>query len=195
MIKSHSLTGLCLITGLLASASVTAGKTEHDNDVWIHTNGLTDCSFTETDHSISSGQPYSGVTSKMKDGKCKVTIKAGRHGSSEVAKWFSSEIDTGAAIACDSSGPMPDKLNFAVEGTLVLTQGDQTTTCENVILAQGHFGFTNNWWMGSPDVNSGGIPFVGPLTQKCSAGGVLPKVVVYTPPQPCVNNFTATVNQ
>ena len=90
---------------------------------------------------------------------------------------------------------MPDKLNFAVEGTLVLTQGDQTTTCKNVILAQGHFGVTNNWWLGSPDVNSGGVPFVGPLTEQCSSGGILPKVVVYSPPQPCVNNFTANVNQ
>ena len=178
----------------MTASSLTAHATkEHDNDVYLHTNGLTGCSFTETGHSITSGQPYSGTTASGSDGKCTITVKAGRKKSSSVADWFTQQIGTGNAIACDSSGPMPDELNFAVEGTLTLTQGDTVMTCENMIVAQGNFSSVNNWWLGGSDVKSGGVPFIGPIVGVCSSGGIVPTAVTYTPQQPCVNNFNAVV--
>lgn len=182
---------LILTSALLITAAANAGT--DSNDVYLHVNGLTDCSYQVTAH--DSTKDYDGTTAKAESGKCKITVKADRKKSSGVADWFAEQVGTGNAIACDSSGPMPDKLNFAVEGTLVLTQGDKVTTCENLVLAQGNIAalFTNNWWLGSPDVKSGGVPYIGPLLQSCSSGGRLPQVVTYSPPQPCVNNFNLVI--
>lgn len=180
-----------LTAALLLPCSAMAGT--DSNDVYLHVNGITDCTFEVTAH--DSTKDYDGTTAKAESGKCKITVKADRKKSSGVADWFADQVGTGNAIACDSSGPMPDKLNFAVEGTLVITQGDKVTTCENLVLAQGNIAvaFTNNWWLGSPDVKSGGVPYIGPLLQSCSSGGRLPQVVTYSPPQPCVNNFNLVI--
>ena len=183
---------------LLLAAAVFSIQTMADtdtNDVFLHVNGITSCSFTVSSYDITSGEDYDGTTATAEDGACKVTITADRKKSEDVAEWFEQQIGTGNAIACDSSGPMPDDLNFAVEGTLVLTQGDQTTTCDNIILAQGHIPllFTNNWWLGSPDAKSGSVPYIGPLIMSCSSGGRVPKAVTMSPLQPCVNNFNVVV--
>jgi len=177
---------------LLLSCNSWAAK-EHDNDVYLHTNGLTSCGFKVSAYKITSGQPYNGVEVSGSDGKCTITIKAGRKGSSEVANWFKQRVDSGNAIACDSSGPLPDELNFAVQGTLTLTQGETTTSCDNMIVAQGNFTTVNNWWLGGSDVKSGGVPFIGPIVGACEGAGIVPTAVSYTPQQPCVNNFNAAV--
>ena len=173
----------------IAGAFSPAVAGEHDNKVMLHTNGLTACSFSVTDYSITSGQGYSGVTASGSNGVCTITVKAGRKGSSSVASWFKTKVANGNAVACDSKGPMPDKLNFAVQGTLVLDRNGSKATCDAIILAQGHFATVNNWWLGGPDMKSGGVPFIGPIAQVCKTL----KPVVFTPQQPCVNNFNAVV--
>ena len=165
------------------------------NDVFLHINGITACSFTVDEYDITDGEDYGGVTAGAEDGTCKITVTADRDSSEDVAEWFEEQIGTGNAVACDSSGPMPDKLNFAIEGSLQITQGDTTTTCDNILLAQGHIPllFTYNWWLGSPDAKSGSVPYIGPLIMSCSSGGRIPKAVTMSPLQPCVNNFNLVI--
>jgi hypothetical protein len=193
IMKNLSNRHLLILPSLFLSAAVMAGA--DSNDVYLHVNGLTDCSYAVSAYDVSKNKDYDGTSAKVEDGKCKITVKADRHKTEQVAEWFADHVGTGSAIACDSSGPMPDELNFAVEGTLVLTQGDKVTTCADLILAQGNItaAFTNNWWLGSPNVKSGGVPYIGPLLQNCSSGGILPQIVTYSPPQPCVNNFSLVV--
>ena len=57
------------------------GASEHDNDV--HFPG-SDITFSETSHVITSGQPYSGVTTAGND----MDVHAGRKGSEEPASAF-----------------------------------------------------------------------------------------------------------
>ncbi len=105
---------------------------------------------------------------------------------------------------------MPDKLNFAIEGSLQITQGDTTTTCDNILLAQGHIPllFTYNWWFGSPEAKSASVPYIGPLIIACDeqtesaqtsnakvpSRPSLPTLLMVSPPQPCVNNFSLVIN-
>lgn len=165
---------------------------EHDNDVYFAITGVNSFSFTETGHSITSGEPYSGASGSVSDAgsKAKITVKAGRKGSSDVADWFKTQVGSGQTIVCDSKGNFPDKLNFAVQGTMTIGTDEGTYTCENVIVAQGHFGVNNNWWMGSPDWQGVHISLSGLAVQKVEfSGRDLLTLAVFAPQTPCVNNF------
>lgn len=185
--------------GALALAVVIAAPatatTEHDNDVFFALPGLESVTFTETGHDITSDQPYSGATaSTPESGRGQITVKAGRKGSSDVADWFKTQVASGQTLACDSKDTFPDKLNFAVEGTLKMTVGGDEITCDNVIVAQGHFGTNNNWWMGGPDMQGVHVSVSGVTGQFCrKKGSVLPVLVTFSPQTPCVNNFNFSV--
>lgn len=89
----------------------------------------------------------------------KMTIKSGRHGTDEVAKWFNKKVEGGACIANSSNDVIPKKLNFAVSGTLKLTitgkekdKADKTYSIPDVVIAQGHnTAGNNNWWIGGKE--------------------------------------------
>ncbi len=196
MKKMHA----ALITGLFLAANSYAA-TERENYVFFDVQGLSSFSFTESSHSVTSGQPYSGTTAgvKKEDGhdQAYVLVKAGRKGSDSVASWFKTQAKDGQTLACDSSGTYPNQLNFAVQGTLKFTtQTKRNLVCDNVIIGQGHFGTNNNWWMGSPTMTGAHISITGATSQFCKAEGeILPVAVVFTPKTPCVNHFSiSTLN-
>lgn len=79
-----------------------------------------------------------------------VTFDVGRKGSEKVANWFSNQVGANN----NTFGHDPSKLNFAFSGTLTLSiQGpglkpDIPVILEQIFLAQGHSGASNNWWFG-----------------------------------------------
>ncbi|KAF0813913.1 hypothetical protein IGB42_01592 [Andreprevotia sp. IGB-42] len=124
---------------------------QHDNDFTFNFPGLTQVGFQERDHSISSGQPYGGVSIKNNN---TVTIKAGRHKTSQVAHWFDDVVQGGGGIALTYSDTSPEELNFAVRGTLTLVINNVTYTAQNFVLAQGSTTTGgNNWWLGSAQMS------------------------------------------
>ncbi|EAY28299.1 hypothetical protein [Microscilla marina] len=132
----------------------------HANDFYIRVapnSGYTLKSGSYTIHSFSvsygqdpHGENHAGLTKSFgSDGK--LSFRVGRHGSSEVAHWFASKV----TASNTTFNHTPGKLNFAFVGALTLTLaggrfGKQanTFTFENIAMAQGHSGSSNNWWFG-----------------------------------------------
>lgn len=186
----------CLLTlgllSVLASDPAQAVKI-HENEVFFAMPGLQGFTFTETAHSVTEGQPYGGVTSKVGKPGGVIVVNAGRHNSDTVANWFMENVGSGQTLACDSKGSAPRELNFAVLGTLTLElKGQSPIVCEDVLIGQGHFGVNNNWWMGGKNMSGVHISISGATTQKCKQKGSLLGFVevVFTPQTPCVNHFS-----
>ena len=99
--------------------------------------------FNETSHSITQGQPYEGVSTLGGY----LDVKAGRHGSEEVAQDFNAGITSDNAWGLATDTPLPSELNFAVFGTMSVTIDDATRVCTEMRIAQGHYFSTNNWWI------------------------------------------------
>ncbi|WP_299461628.1 hypothetical protein [uncultured Microscilla sp.] len=147
----------------------------HDNIVYIpidQNSGYTlkSGSYTVKSFAVSHGQDphgeiHVGLTKPFgSDGK--LSFRVGRHGSSEVANWFASN----APASHTTFNQHPDKLNFAFIGTLRLTitggifgQQENTFTFENIAIAQGHSGSSNNWWFGGS-----GCQYIGANTVSCT---------------------------
>ena len=129
-----------------SSADTTGeGVIQHDNIVMlVPWNWNPPLAFSYSDHSITSGQPWGGVTAGIQDGFFTITAKAGRHSSSEVASWFKNHCSV-ATCSADCSGSWPDGLNFAFTGTVTIN-GDSYP----VTLGQGSTLGKNNWWIGGP---------------------------------------------
>lgn len=152
---------------LLGATFSASAASEHDNEVFFAIAGIQNFTFTQTAYNITSGQPYSGASGSVTNAgeMAQITVKAGRKGSSGVATWFQQQV------------------------------GGKTVTCDNIIVAQGNFGTTNNWWMGGPNMKGVHISLSGATIQKCSVqGSLLPAAVIFTPQTPCVNNFSISVN-
>ena len=87
------------------------------------------------------------------------TFHVGRKNSSMVADWFNEEIDSDLNTITPKD--FPNKLNFAVRGTLSLTAYDTNTpqndepkkifVFKNIVIAQGHNYKSNNWWFGGKE--------------------------------------------
>ena len=102
--------------------------------------------FHETKHSITQGQPYDGVFTLG----YYLDVRAGRHGSEEVAHDFNAGISGDNALGLATSTqypPLPAELNFAVFGTMSVTIDDATRVCPDMRIAQGHHFDQNNWWI------------------------------------------------
>ena len=129
--------------------------TQHDNDLILKCDAATSMSFVENPidgHSITSGQPYSGTSSDFDSEKyeLKITVKAGRKASKSVATWFDNQVGdkSSCMIATQDHGDKPDKLNFAVSGTLTFTAYGVTHSIQ-LVIAQGSTHAHNNWWLAS----------------------------------------------
>jgi len=180
---------------LILVISLGGCTTMHDNEVFFAIPGVKTFEFTATSHSISSGQPYGNVTSNVskKGEEGRIVVKAGRHKTKVVADWFRDKVNAGPGqtLVCDSTGTFPEELNFAVEGNLKMLLGDKEVTCDKVLIAQGNFGFTNNWWVGSPNMKGAHISITGATIQSCTVkDGILPVIKVFSPQTPCVNHFS-----
>ena len=109
--------------------------------------------FHETSHSITQGQPYDGVFTLG----YYLDVKAGRHGSKEVAHDFNAGISPENALGLRTSPhdpPLPAELNFAVFGTMSVAIDDATRVCRNMRIAQGHANAENNWWIAGTECYS-----------------------------------------
>ncbi|WP_323118291.1 PI-PLC domain-containing protein [Burkholderia alba] len=114
--------------------------------------------YTVSGFSVTSGQDpdgkiYSGLRKTFgSDGKFSFSV--GRKKSTSVANWFNGQVAAYQTTFNHSAG----ELNFAFIGTLVLTitggiLGSRVATYrfQNVALAQGNAGASNNWWFGGKD--------------------------------------------
>jgi hypothetical protein len=130
--------------------------TQHDNIVILMPDwGATGVSFTLTDHDITSGQPWGGVSSSYQGGSLSIDAKAGRHNSGGCATWFKDHCSNATCCNWPSGcNPWPSELNFAFTGTLII-DGDSYT----ITLGQGSDGVHNNWWVGGPSWTTWSSPF------------------------------------
>jgi len=186
----------CLLTVALLSvlASIPAHAGRNPNDVYFAMPGLTGFVFAETSDSVENGTL--SVTSNLDkpgQGALSVHLTSNRSGSKNVAKWFMGNVGSGQTLVCDSKGSAPDKLNFAVLGTMTLQlAGQSPIVCEDIVIGQGHFGVNNNWWMGGKNMSGAHVSLTGLTVQKCKQKGTLLGVVevVFSPQTPCVNHFS-----
>jgi hypothetical protein len=118
---------------------------QHDNLLMLVPNNCTlNITFALNEHSITSGQPWSGCSGSMQDGIFNLVAKAGRKGSSGVASWLHNHA-TNATCTDDCNCVWPADLNFAFSGTITIN-GDSY----QVTIGQGSTFGKNNWWIGGP---------------------------------------------
>jgi len=138
----------------------------HSNDVYLDNAGSV--AYTLTDYSISSGQPWEGVTSSYNS----ITVEAGRHGTETPAQFFLQDLGPANVMGNNvNSHQFPHDLNFAIKGDLTMNVDSIMVTCQNVRFGQGH-NDRNNWWVGGPNCaggNSGG----NPVTCACNDGALI----------------------
>jgi len=82
-------------------------------------------------------------------GKLKIEVDVGRDGNSDVANWYKSFVNGDALhmMHCRDGGDVPDKLNLALKGWLII-DGTEYHVC----FGQGHYSSYNNWHFCSPEL-------------------------------------------
>jgi hypothetical protein len=80
----------------------------------------------------------------------RLVFSVGRKGSSDVAGWWSVRVQPDQ----NTFGSYPGELNFAFGGKLYFTifidGASDTLVVNDIFMAQGHSGSSNNWWIGGP---------------------------------------------
>lgn len=133
------------MTALLLCAPPVFGASLHDN--YVYFTNVHGFSFRETGHHITDGQPWDGAQSHRDGHKGYIIVRAGRHGSKDVARWFRDRADL--ALGARTSADWPDELNFAIHGDLKITGANGgSALCKGVAIGQGSQGAFNNWWIG-----------------------------------------------
>lgn len=96
----------------------------NDLDFYVRNSNLT-LSFKEEEHSIGNESDWGDNVTMSPDkpsSKFTLTIKVNRHGSKDVAEYFSETIGGTPHCTADySCDALPDKLNFAVKGKLAFS--------------------------------------------------------------------------
>ncbi|AOM39945.1 hypothetical protein [Xenorhabdus hominickii] len=167
-----------------------------DNNFSLKMMGMTNVVFNVTDHYITSGQGWEGVTVSDDSEGCIFLVRAGRKGSSAPADWFKNKVTGGNAIACDTLAPLPSKLNFAFIGDLSFEHGGNKYSGTDIVIAQGHNARSrNNWWLGGKhmseitDLPLGIYKLQGQPFKE--SGGVLPDAIVtFGVKTGCVSNMS-----
>ena len=93
-------------------------------------------------YSITSGQPWGGISTSESDGSCIINARAGRKGSTGPVQWFKGRASQ-AFCASGQEAAWPIDLNFAFDGTLIIDGNSY-----QLVVAQGNDGIHNNWWIG-----------------------------------------------
>ena len=130
---------------------------EHDNDVYFYNlDNIDSISFSETGHSIRSGQPYDGVGSssgsdKNKGDYLKLRVKAGRKADSKVGDDFKNSVAGHYAITSDNDD-VHKNTNFYTYGSLYIN-GDPIKG--PVHIAQFSSGSRNAWAFGNINAKNG----------------------------------------
>ena len=125
------------------------------NEFTLQMSGLSNLKFEDSDHSITSGQPWHGISKiKCNDSGCTMYVNAGRKNSAAPADWFARAVEPGSAIGCTTTDTMPKKLNFAFKGNMSFDHRGQTFTGEDIVIGQGSTdSFRNNWWIGGQNMS------------------------------------------
>lgn len=156
--RTRTIAALLFVS--LLGASPAGAMTYHDNTVKmpLSASGYTNVTATYVinSFSITSGQDpnkniYVGLSRTYTGNNGSMTYRIGRKGSSTVASWWKSRIEPRQNTFNDD----PGELNFAFLGTLTITlkggvlgDNQDTYTLNNIALAQGSAGTSNNWWFG-----------------------------------------------
>eukprot|EP00438_Fugacium_kawagutii_P011628 Skav222042 [mRNA] locus=scaffold1020:296950:297708:- [translate_table: standard] len=112
-------------------------------------------SMVPTSYAITVGQPV--PTNCFATGSSTFTFTAGRKGSSGASEFFMTGLNSDSIMVnnYDSSGEVPDKLNFVLEGDVSFAFGCNASVgpvlSARLRFGQGHPTATNNWWMGGSD--------------------------------------------
>ena len=124
-----------------------------DNDVYFTCNvagmSIVGGSYTIGSFFVTSGQdPQKKITEgkvfQMNNSQ-RLRFSVGRKGTNAVANWFNERVPAPYTTFGHGAG----KLNFAFIGSLILRFSDGSVyTFNNISLAQGHSGASNNWWFG-----------------------------------------------
>ena len=141
---------VCFLIGLNSEAA-----TIRDNYVsfFLPASTKATASFSTNAHSITSGQPWGGVSSASGSlNHTQLLVKAGRKKNSPVANWFNTQAQGGIGLEVNDFKNRPSELNFAAQGTITFTVDGTPVTCQNFIIAQGSFSSTNNWWLTAPSM-------------------------------------------
>lgn len=158
--------------------------TSHDNQFTLSMTGMSNLQFQISGHSITSGQPWSGITSITcnGDGSCTMNVEAGRKASAEVAAWFQAQVGNGSAIGTNTIDKMPTDLNFAFVGQMTFSHGGNTYTSAkggSIVIAQGSGGGRNNWWLGGPGLSGVSVSGLGGAIGQNFNHGIIPSKVFF----------------
>lgn len=142
------------------------------NDLYFEFLEQTDVKFELEEMKVSDGQPYKDkvvvkAVNEEEKTQWKLTIEAGRHKTKDVATWMENKIKESSridlpdedgklkekkCIAYDTLDAFPEKLNFAVKGTLTMTMNGRSFVIKDFVIAQGNnYLDRNNWWIGGSD--------------------------------------------
>lgn len=147
-------------SSLANTTPVGALATYHDNAVEMTNKTaytIEEGKFILSTFSITSGQqdpkrsPYVGQPYSYSGNSGKMTFRAGRKGSSDVANWWIKEISSNQ----NTFNHDPEDLNFAFVGDLFITLSGggklaepNKYTITGAAFAQGNSSQSNNWWFG-----------------------------------------------
>jgi hypothetical protein len=141
-----------LVSGEAATdeqASDNLGVSIHDNEVWLTTHGdrgMVFDSFDMSDHAITAGQPWDGVTVNKDSNGLHFNIKAGRKNDYVSSTFFNQATASwGVQGSRGDDAINPDKLNFAIKGTVHGHYNGAAFACEMVV-GQGSNALGNTWW-------------------------------------------------
>jgi hypothetical protein len=141
------------------------------NDFRLNMTGLSDFTFDVKEHSVNG--PWEGVTCKSDRTGATITAHVERDGSAVTAEWFKQAIGEGSAIGCQTIDKLPGNLNFAFKGTMSFTHGGSHYEGRDIVIGQGHTGFSrNNWWIGGPNMTTSVDLPVGVLSVLSQSFGV-----------------------
>ena len=114
------------------------------NKFTLQMSGLSNLKFEESGYSITSGQPWQGISNiGYNDSGCTMYVMAGRKRSTAPANWFTRNVEPGSYIG---RATLPKELNFAFKGNMSFDNHGQTFTGEDIVITQGH----DKWWIGGP---------------------------------------------
>lgn len=116
---------------------------------------ITSMTYVNNSANVTSGQSYVVPPSIQKSGnKFTITFAANRKNSSSVANAFNSSSGGSAhEYAASGGGGTPNELNFffTVQINVTTSKGSGSTLLN---IGQGHYGTTNNWWLGGAGLTS-----------------------------------------
>ena len=152
--------------------------TIRSNEFTLQMSGLSNLKFELTGHSITSGQPWEGISKiECNSSGCTMTVMAGRKDSGATASWFADAIKPGSAIGCTTIDTMPEELNFAFKGNMSFDHGGKTYTGNDIVIAQGSTdSFRNNWWIGGSNMSviAATPPFASAEAQTFKVKAIIP---------------------